>query len=167
MASSSNQLHELFLRHQKDVFAYVLTLVPDRNDAEDIYQQTCLALLEKQSEYDPGREFFPWACGFALNEVRRFRRAHYRERTQLDDAVIESLASVQFKSARKIESQLDLLTECLEALPAEKRELLIECYSYHGALKDLAGRLQIETDTLYKRLERIRNSLFECIEKGK
>ena len=102
-----------------------------------------------------------------MNEVRRFRRAHYRERTQLDDAVIESLASVQFKSARQIQSQLDLLTECLEALPADKRELLIECYSYHGALKDLAGRLQIETDTLYKRLERIRKSLFECIEKGK
>ena len=93
MASSSNQIHELFLRHQKDVFAYILTLVPNRNDAEDVYQQTCLALLEKQAEYDLGREFFPWACGFALNEVRRFRRAHYRERTQLDDAVIESLAS--------------------------------------------------------------------------
>ncbi len=75
MASPSSQIHELFLRHQKDVFAYILTLVPDRNDAEDVYQQTCLALLEKQSEYDVGREFFPWACGFALNEVRRFRRA--------------------------------------------------------------------------------------------
>ncbi len=72
---SPNPFNELFLRHQKDVFAYILTLTPDRNDATDVYQQTCLALLEKQAEYDPRREFFPWACGFALNEVRRFRRA--------------------------------------------------------------------------------------------
>ncbi len=81
--------------------------------------------------------------------------------------MIESLSSVQFRSAGKIDAQLDLLTECLEALSAEKRELLIQCYSYHGALKDLARRLKIETDTLYKRVERIRKTLFNCIEKGK
>ena len=44
----------------EDVFAYILTMTPDRNDAADIYQQTCLALLEKQAEYDPRREFFPF-----------------------------------------------------------------------------------------------------------
>ena len=62
---SPNPFNELFLRHQKDVFAYILTLVPDRDNAADVYQQTCLALLEKQAEYDRQRAFFPWACGFA------------------------------------------------------------------------------------------------------
>jgi RNA polymerase sigma-70 factor, ECF subfamily len=162
-----NPFNELFLQHQRNVFAYILTLVPDRNDAEDVYQQTCLALLEKQSEFDPRRAFFPWACGFALNEVRRFRRAHGRERMQLDDAVIESLASVQFKSAQRIDDQLDLLMDCLAALPADKRQTLMQCYTFHGGLKDLAVRLQIEPDALYKRVERIRKTLFECMEKSK
>lgn len=165
--TSSTNFNELFLRRQKDIFAYVLTLVPDRNDAEDVYQQTCLALLQKQAEFDPGREFFPWACGFALNEVRRFRRAHGRERTHLDDAVIESLASVQFKSEGQMESQLALLMDCLAELSLEKRQVLMQSYSYHGGLKDLASRLCIEPDTLYKRLERIRKMLFECMQKGK
>lgn len=167
MASSSNPIHKLFLRHQKDVFAYILTLIPNRNDADDVFQQTCLALLEKQSEFDLSKEFFPWACGFALNEVRRFRRVHYRERVHLDDAVIESLASVQFKSAKKIGTQLDLLMDCLAELPGDKQELLMQSYSYHGRLKELAKWLRIEIDTLYKRLERIRKSLFACIEKEK
>ncbi len=166
MSSSANPIHKLFLRHQKDVFSYILTLIPDCNDAEDVFQQTCLALLEKQSEFDLGKEFFPWACGFALNEVRRFRRLHYRERTHLSDAAIESLVSVQFKSARQIGDQLDLLMECLEELPPDKRELLVRSYSYHGRLKELAGWLRIEADTLYKRLERIRRQLLECIDKG-
>ncbi|MBN1393928.1 MAG: sigma-70 family RNA polymerase sigma factor [Pirellulales bacterium] len=167
MATASNPVHKLFLKHQKDVYAYILTLVPDRNDAEDVFQQTCLALLEKQSEFDLGKEFFPWACGFALNEVRRFRRVHYRERVRLDDAAIEALANVQFKSAKKIEAQLDLLMECLAELPADKHELLMQSYSYHGRLKELAGWLRIEIDALYKRLGRIRRTLFECIERGK
>ena len=164
---SPNPFNELFLRHQKDVFAYILTLIPDRNDAADVYQQTCLELLEKQSQYDSRREFFPWACGFALNEVRRFRRAHYRERMQLDDAVIESLASVQLKAAGQIEGQLDLLMECLKSLPADKRETLMRFYAHHGAMKDLAARLGLDTNTLYKRLERIRRLLIECMEKVK
>jgi RNA polymerase sigma-70 factor, ECF subfamily len=162
-----SSFNELFLQRQKDIFAYVLTLVPDRNDAEDVYQQTCLALLRKQAEFDPSREFFPWACGFALNEVRRFRRAHGRERVHLDDAVIEALANVQFKSDRQMESQLEMLMDCLAALPDEKRQVLMQCYRYHGGLKDLALRLRIAPDALYKRLERIRKTLFECMEKGK
>lgn len=164
---SPNPFNELFLRHQKDVFAYILTLSPDRDDAADIYQQTCLALLEKQAEYDSRREFFPWACGFALNEVRRFRRAHHHERMQLDDAVIESLASIQANSASKIDRQLDLLMDCLASLPADKRETLMQCYSHHGGVRDLATRLDLEPNTLYKRLERIRKILMECMEKAK
>jgi RNA polymerase sigma-70 factor, ECF subfamily len=165
--SSPKSFNELFLRHQKDVFAYILTLIPDRNDAADVYQQTCLELLEKQSQFDPRREFFPWACGFALNEVRRFRRSHYRERMQLDDAVIESLASVQVKSAGQIDSQLDMLMDCLKSLPVDKRETLMRCYSHHGAIKDLAARLGLDTNTLYKRLERTRRLLIECMERVK
>jgi RNA polymerase sigma-70 factor, ECF subfamily len=164
---SPNPFNEPFLRHQKDVFAYILTLIPDRNDAGDVYQQTCLALLEKQAEYDPRREFFPWACGFALNEVRRFRRAHYRERMQLDDAVIESLVNVQFKAAHQIDGQLDLLMDCLASLPNDKRETLMHCYAHHGAMKDLAERLGLDANTLYKRLERTRRMLIECMEKAK
>jgi RNA polymerase sigma-70 factor, ECF subfamily len=164
---SHNPFNELFLRHQKDVFAYILTLMPDRNDADDVYQQTCLALLEKQAEYDLRRQFFPWACGFALNEVRRFRRAHWRERMQLDDAVIESLANVQLKSAGHIDRQLDMLMDCLESLPPDRRETLMRCYSHRGSMKELALRLGVDVSALYKRLERTRKMLIECMEQAK
>ena len=107
MRHHQETFNELFLQHQRDVFAYIVTLVPDRNDVEDVFQQTCVALLERQKEYDPRRKFFPWACGFALNAVRRHRRAHHRERTPLSDAVIESLASVQSNSAERIEARMN------------------------------------------------------------
>jgi len=166
-SSLPTTFNELFLRHQRDVFAYIVTLVPDRNDAEDVFQQTCVALLENQKEYDPQRKFFPWACGFAHNAVRRHRRAHHRERLSLSDAVIEALATVQSKSAQIIEARIELLSDCLGELPAEKREFLMCCYSSDGSLDGLAAQLQIETNTLYKRLERIRRVLFECMDKGK
>jgi RNA polymerase sigma-70 factor, ECF subfamily len=166
-SSSPRTFNELFLRHQGDVFAYIVTLIPNRNDAEDVFQQTCLMLLEKQSAFDVERKFFPWACGFALNEVRRFRRAHYRERMSLSDAAIEVLANVQSQSADLIADRLELLADCMAELSAEKRELLMRSYMRKDGLDQLAAQLRIETNTLYKRLERIRKSVFECMEKSK
>jgi RNA polymerase sigma-70 factor (ECF subfamily) len=158
--------NESFLRYQKDVFAYIVTLVPDRNEAEDVFQQTCVAILESKAEYDPQRRFFPWACGFALNAVRRHRRAHHRERISLSDAVIETLANVQSKSAERIEAQMDLLLECVSKLSAEKQALLMSCYTRRRGWGELAAQFQIEINTLYKRLERIRRVLIECMSKG-
>jgi RNA polymerase sigma-70 factor, ECF subfamily len=163
-SSSPGSFNDLFLRHQRDVFAYIVTMVPNRVDAEDIFQETCLKLLENAELFDPERKFFPWACGFALNQVRKFRRSHGRERWQFDDAVLESLAEVQVESSGSLEERLQLLVDCLAKLPAEKRELLLACYGCQGSLNDLAIQFGIEPPTLRKRLERIRRTLFECIQ---
>ena len=98
--------------------------------------------------------------------MRRFRRAHHRERWQFDDVVFESLASIQVKLSDAIEARLDLLMDCLAELPAEKRELLLQCYGCRESFNDLATQFSVEPQTLRKRLERIRRTLFECMEKG-
>jgi RNA polymerase sigma-70 factor, ECF subfamily len=46
----------------------VAPLVPNVADAEDIVQQTAIALWEKFDAYDPAQPFTPWACRFALNK---------------------------------------------------------------------------------------------------
>jgi RNA polymerase sigma-70 factor (ECF subfamily) len=161
-----NSFNEQFLRKQREVFAYIVTLVPDRNDAEDIFQETCLQLFQKAAEFDCAKSFFPWACGFALNEVRRFRRAHYREKCQFDDGVFEALAELQIRSAETIDARLGLLMDCMARLPVEKKELLLHCYSCGESLNALAVEFKIDPPTLRKRLERIRKTLFECIETG-
>ena len=152
---SATSFNELFLRHQKDVFAYILTLVagPERR-GRHLSADLSGSCWRSRPSTIAQRAFFPWACGFALNEVRRFRRAHHRERMQLSDAVIESLASVQSKSASQIEGQLEMLMDCLDSLPVDKRETLIQCYAHHGGMRDLAVRLALDPNTLYKRLER-------------
>ena len=62
----------LFLRSEREIFRYVAVLVPNLADAEDIVQQTALALWEKFDAYDPNRPFTPWACRFALNKARQW-----------------------------------------------------------------------------------------------
>src|SRR5262249_45038971 len=62
----------LLLQHQNGLLRYVLPLVGNLDDAEDVVQQT--ALWQKFDQYDPSRPFLPWAKRFAHHEVLMYHR---------------------------------------------------------------------------------------------
>src|SRR5258708_14525825 len=83
-AAAQQRFLSLFLRSEREIFRYVAALVPNLTEAEDIVQQTALALWEKFDTYDPAQPFTPWACRFALNKARQ-----WIERLQRCQALLE------------------------------------------------------------------------------
>jgi RNA polymerase sigma-70 factor, ECF subfamily len=154
----------LFLRSEKEIYRYVAALVPNISDAEDIVQQTALALWEKFDAYDPAQPFTPWACRFALNKARQWIDRRQRWRALLERGVAEELAQRREELRPELELRLRHLESCLEALPADQRSL-VEGYYYHRSgiekLADHSGRTIAAT---YKALQRIRQALQLCIE---
>lgn len=53
------------LRNRGRLFAYVHALVRNLADADDVFQQTALALRRRFDTYDPARSFLNWALGVA------------------------------------------------------------------------------------------------------
>jgi RNA polymerase sigma-70 factor (ECF subfamily) len=43
-ADQHQQFAQRMVRNQQRVFAYIVSLVPNRADAEELFQQTCLTL---------------------------------------------------------------------------------------------------------------------------
>ena len=43
----------LFVKNQRRIYGYILTLVPDCNEADDLFQQTSMVLWEKSGEFRP------------------------------------------------------------------------------------------------------------------
>src|SRR3954467_1415402 len=87
---------EQFVRSQDRVYAYVVTLLPNRDDAEEVFQQTSLALWKKGQEFDPTRDFLPWACGMAHLEVFNFlRKRAGRSRVDLSEDVLLEVAQAR------------------------------------------------------------------------
>ena len=56
---------ERFVRSHRHVFRYIAAIVPNRDDAEEVFQNTCLKMLEKWRDYDAALPIEPWACGIA------------------------------------------------------------------------------------------------------
>ncbi|MCP5525857.1 MAG: sigma-70 family RNA polymerase sigma factor [Verrucomicrobiales bacterium] len=154
----------LFLRSEREVFRYVAALVPNVTDAEDIVQQTALALWEKFEAYDPSQPFTPWVCRFALNKARQWTARHRRWQALLDRGLAEDLAQRRQELQPEFERRLQRLEGCVGKLPSAQRTL-VEAYYYERAdIDSLAERSGRTVAATYKALQRIRQALQRCVE---
>jgi RNA polymerase sigma-70 factor (ECF subfamily) len=154
----------LFLRSEREIFRYVAALVPNVSDAEDIVQQTALALWEKFDAYDPTQPYTPWACRFALNKARQWIERRQRWQALLDHGLAEELAQRRQELQPEFERRLRHLEDCLGKLPPNQRSLVEAYYYERSDVESLAGRSGRTVAATYKMLQRIRQALQLCVE---
>lgn len=65
---------------QDRLFAYILALVPDRNVARDILQETNLVLWRRREEFVAGTSFVAWASKVTFFQTLAYRRDRGRDR---------------------------------------------------------------------------------------
>jgi RNA polymerase sigma-70 factor, ECF subfamily len=163
-AAAQQQFLSLFLRSEREIFRYVAALVPNVTDAEDIVQQTALALWEKFEAYDPAQPFTPWACRFALNKARQWLERRQRWQALLDHGLAEELAQRRQELQPAFEWRLKHLEACLAKLPAGQRSLVEAYYYQRTDVQSLAVASGRTVAATYKMLQRIRQALQRCVE---
>lgn len=153
----------LMTRHQRQIFGYIYTLVPDRADAEDILQETSLVICEKFDEFNEGTDFVAWACQIAWWNVRRARQKFARSKVVFDDEVLASVASTATTMADELDHRHDALAHCLGKLHPRDRDLLLTRYEPGGGVEAAAQRSGRSLDAAYKALTRLRKLLHDCV----
>lgn len=159
----------LFSNAHPRVYACILTLVPNRTDANEIMQEVSLVLWSKfdqfESNEDPQSEFIRWACGIAYNQARRHIRQRQRDGLFFDDKLIDQIVQTREECTDLFEDRREALDHCLKKLKPADRELILLCYSSQGTLKQTAEKLGRPVNTVYKALNRIRSVLCRCIDR--
>lgn len=154
---------QAYIEYQGRLYGYITTLLPNRDDAEDVLQRTSLILWQKWEQFDEGRGFLPWARGIALNEVRNFLRRHERRNVHLSEPVVEMLAA-ELEDDRG-EERFAALSECLGKLKNPQRELVEQCYLGSDGVGAVASSLNTTRAAVYMRLHRVRKLLVECVSR--
>ncbi|MEW6302177.1 MAG: sigma-70 family RNA polymerase sigma factor [Verrucomicrobiota bacterium] len=163
-AAAQQRFLSLFLRSEREIFRYVAALVPNVADAEDIVQQTALALWEKFDAYDPNQPFTPWACRFALNKARQWIERRQRWQALLQGGLGEELARRREELRPELEVRLKHLEGCIGKLPQDQRSI-VEGYYYHRTpVEKVAESSGRTVEATYKALQRIRSALQDCME---
>ncbi len=163
-ADAQQRFLSLFLRSEREIFRYVAALVPNVADAEDIVQQTALALWEKFDAYDPNQPFTPWACRFALNKTKQWIERRQRWRALLEGGLAEELARRREELRPEMEARLRHLEGCLNRLPDEQRSLVEGYYYRRDSVEKFAENSSRTIAATYKMLQRVRQALQVCIE---
>lgn len=160
---SQKRLMALMTRHQRQIFAYIYTLVPRRHDAEDLLQETSLVICEKFSEFAPGTDFVAWACQIAYWRIRYSRQKFARSKVVFDQNVLDAVAQTAGTLIAELDERHEALGLCLQKLPARDRELVLTRYEPGCGVEEAARRSGRSLDAAYKALMRIRKLLFDCV----
>jgi len=144
------------------VRAFVRSLVPTLDDANDVMQEVAIVLWEKFAEYETSEDFRRWAFGVAKFKVLSWQRDRMRDRHVFGLEATELLAAEAERHVGLLEAQRAALQDCLHKLSAEQRGLVHSAYAPGSRIDALANQLGSTAMALYKKLHRIRMLLAEC-----
>lgn len=162
-ADNRKRLVALMTRHQRQIFAYIYTLVPDRHDAEDLLQETSVVICEKFDEFTAGTDFFAWACQIAWWRVRYSRQKFARAKVVFDDDVLAAVAQTAVELRPELDERHEALAGCLQKLPARDRDLLLTRYEPGSGVAEAAQRSGRSMEAAYKALNRLRKVMHDCV----
>ncbi len=155
----------LFVRHEAAIHSFVLTLLPDLAAAEDVVQQASMTMWRRFDQYQPGTSFRNWAFQVAkftaMNHITKLRR----DRHVFSERLLEMLAEQATRRSDHLDDQRRALAFCIERLGEDDRKTLAGCYQESGTIKNFAEAVGQTPNAIYKRLNRIRAALLNCIER--
>ena len=162
----TEQFVHLVTQYQQRVHLFILSLVPNRSDAEEILQETNIVLWRKFEEYRPGSDFRAWAFQVAYNKVKSFQERHGRDRLRFGESVMDRLATIASSTPETVPASLEILQSCKGRLSNQDRDLIERRYQPGATTASVAVEVGRSVAAVYKAVVRIRRALHECIQRS-
>lgn len=170
--SASDDQHARFIRllnavHRR-LLAYLVSLLGNRHDAEDVLQKASVTMWRRFESFDASRatvneDFLAWACTVAFYEAKNFQRAAARSRLQFSEKLMAIIADERVADLAHVDERAEALERCLGELDEPSTRLVEAAYFEEGSLLKLAEQLGRAPQTLYNKLNIIRRKLAECV----
>jgi RNA polymerase sigma-70 factor, ECF subfamily len=148
----------LVRRHLPAAVRLATRLLGDEDEAEDVVQESFLAVLERVDSFDVTRPFAPWFYRIVANRCSNVRRGRSRRPTEgLSRTLVSERASPDREAQRgRLRSRL---RAGLDQLPDRQREILM-LYDVEGfAGPEIAEMLEISPGTVRWHLHQARAAM--------
>ena len=166
LEGDQDAFREIYDAYFHRVFAYTLTRVGDRNEAEDLTQETFTQLYRSLASYEGRSSLLTWTFGIAHNVCCRYFR--HRSRWMVgswgDLALDES--PVEPTSERRVDA-VRVLDRCDRVLASSRRqphqEIFHLRYGESQSIRAIAGKLGKTKDAVKISLRRSRAALADGV----
>lgn len=164
-------LAALVQRYQHRLYRYLLRLVRQRAEAEDLFQQTWLRVASQIRRFDPRRNFDAWLFTLARNlAIDHLRRVHPESLDEKDGAdSTHTPAALRASGVPPVDAMIAhehsrFVATAMEELPMLYREVLALRFEEEMKLEEIAQVLDAPLSTVKSRLRRGLENLRETLD---
>ena len=154
---------QLAMPHFERLYNFACWLTQDRQEAEDLVQETYVKALKGFSSFQPGTNFRAWIYKILRNTFLTSRTGLKAAATMPIDAESEDevLPAVNEtpESILLQRSDWQLVQQALDKLPVAYREVLLLCEVEEMSYQEISATLAIPMGTVMSRLSRARKAL--------
>lgn len=154
---------ELYERYASDVLRVSYFYLGNRQQAEDVMQETFIRLMTRNPTLEEGREK-AWLLTVALNLCRDQWRSGWAKRVLLGEKALEMIPDGEGEIDRHIEKQA--LMQAVHTLPPDTREVFLLYYYQGFSIEEIASMLGTVSGTIASRLSRGRTKLKQLLTEG-
>ena len=168
-----NALSDLVTRFQNRLYRYLLRMVRQPAEADDLFQQTWLRVVEKIHSFDESRNFDAWlftlARNLAIDHLRRIRPESLDEPLadgRHSETVAERIPSkdqTPLDHALAAERRTEI-SEAMAGLPVMYREVLTLRFEEEMKIEEIAQVTAVPLSTAKARLRRSLEQLRDALE---
>ena len=155
----------LVMRYERRVYAMVLGMVRNPEDARDLVQETFVKALSNLHRFDFSARFPAWLMRIAANGTKDFLRRRGREDKifayETDDWSVEDLGTAKGKAEAALSARIDtgVVERCMGMLDPRYATVLTLRYRDGYAYKEISEILSIPMGTVKVLLHRGRLQL--------
>ncbi len=159
------QLAKLLKSHQNKIYAYIVSIVHNLSDADDLFQETVMILCRKFETFEQGSNFGAWSLTIAKNVVLNFRQKKRNAHVLINNSVFELVSQQSAIEIKTVEKRQQALTSCLKKLTPDDIHLLKLRFDTGEKIKSIAENMDKPVKSLYKKFSQLHESLRECINR--
>ena len=149
-------VQELIERYQGNLFVAAFQICKNREDAEDVVQDTFLQYHLNKKEYESEEHVRAWLLRVAINKAKNVNLTFWRRNKQSLEDYMEDLTFETKEDSDLFEAVLDL---------PEKYRMVIHLFYYEDySVKEIAGVLKVNESNVKARLSRGRKMLKEALK---
>lgn len=159
----NKQFFELYGQCQHRLYSFLLILVHNEADAEDLFQDTAAAMLENFDSYAHGTNFTAWSMTIARNKAVSFLRKNAKSFPCFSDEIYNRFAEAEMKDQDCFPERAAALEKCIGKLDAVDQKIVQLRYEQDYSMNRIAELFGRSKTGLYHTLARIHNVLHQCV----
>lgn len=155
---------DLLMQNQMRIYAYILSMVRNYHDADDILQNTVKTMFEKYEDSRPINNFVAWGIQIANFKILDYRKKKSNSNIPYDNQLFDKFVSVVKDELKYADNRMDKLNQCLKRLKPRARKLVELRYYQDLKPRQISSLLGLSITNVYKSMGRIHGQLLDCVK---